>query len=198
MLTEIQKHDDLLKGHFNGVVPFNWPDFNAYMLSHQFKRIGAGSNGSVYEHPNYPWVIKVFRSYDKPYIYWLDWCMKHQYNPWVPKVRGKLVKFNDKIYGVRLENLDPLDSNKLSMMYAISALCTRMIHAQDPWTLPVDDKRLQNISNSFPEWRKDKYLHEAITAICGYGGGSDCLDINADNILHRSDGHLVIIDPLAN
>lgn len=74
-----------------------------------WKRIGKGAYGLVYEHPNFPYIFKIFYN-DPDYFKYFNWATQHQNNPHVPKIKGKYIKINDKTYAVRMEKLEPLPS----------------------------------------------------------------------------------------
>jgi hypothetical protein len=82
-----------------------------------WKRIGSGAFARVYEHPNYPLVLKIFSSKDSCYIKFLKYVEQHSTNPFLPKVRGKLLKLNNDYYAVRLEKLQPLDISEWEDVY---------------------------------------------------------------------------------
>ena len=80
-------------------------DAKKIMKKYGFEAIGAGSYAGVWEHSSYPYVVKIFRSDDKAYIAWLNWCKSHQSNSLVPKIKGNMVKINPYFLCVRLEKL---------------------------------------------------------------------------------------------
>lgn len=71
-----------------------------------FRPLGDGRYGYVFGNPKYPYVIKVFMR-DTAYLKWLDWAKRHQDNPYVPKIRGKVIKIGNLFMAVRLEKLSP-------------------------------------------------------------------------------------------
>lgn len=70
-----------------------------------FKLLGAGKYASVYGNDKYPYVIKVFMR-DTAYLKWLAFAKQNQNNPWVPKIRGKVVRIGPTFMAVRLERLE--------------------------------------------------------------------------------------------
>lgn len=74
------------------------------MDSHGWHALGRGKYGATFGKDNYPYIIKVFMK-DTAYLKWLDFCKKNQNNPWVPKIRGKVVKLGTHFMAVRLERL---------------------------------------------------------------------------------------------
>lgn len=81
-----------------------------------FKPLGTGNYAAVYGHPSYPFVIKVFMK-DAAYLRWLNYSKKNQDNPYVPKVRGKVVRISDNFMAVRLEKLTPAPAEMESWQF---------------------------------------------------------------------------------
>ena len=68
------------------------------------EKIGKGVSASVYDSTrNY--VVKVFNLDDTGAKQWLKFCAEHQNNPYVPKLRGKMIRLNNYLYAVRMEKL---------------------------------------------------------------------------------------------
>lgn len=74
------------------------------MALYGFKLIGQGKYGAVYSNPKYPYVLKFFMK-DTAYLLWLDFAKRHQHNPLVPKIKGKVVKIGPYFMAARLEKL---------------------------------------------------------------------------------------------
>lgn len=114
-LTEMRKPAEI--EHFRRTVSrFTEPDSRTadewqtelpeLMGRYGFKQLGTGKFGSVFGNPNYPYIIKVFMK-DTAYLKWLDFAKQNQSNPFVPKIRGKVVKISPNFMAVRLEKLTP-------------------------------------------------------------------------------------------
>lgn len=71
-----------------------------------WKPLGRGKYGVVFAKDNYPYIIKVFMK-DTAYLKWLNFCKKNQDNPWLPMIKGKVVKVGTHFMAVRLEKLTP-------------------------------------------------------------------------------------------
>lgn len=76
------------------------------MAKFGFKPVGEGNYGAVFENPQYPYIIKVFMK-DTAYLKWLDFAKRHQNNPFVPKIKGKVTRIGPYFMAVRLEKLSP-------------------------------------------------------------------------------------------
>ena len=83
--------------------------FHDFITQHGFKRLGEGSFGAVYEKPGYPWVFKIFNN-DPAYLAWIEFALKNQNNPHVPKFKGRPFKITDKAFAIRMEKLEHSDT----------------------------------------------------------------------------------------
>lgn len=139
------------------------------MAQHGFKLLGAGKYASVFGNPKYPYVIKVFMK-DSAYLKWIQFALKNRNNPYVPKVKGKVVKISPVIYAIRLEKLEP---GSLSGPFAEAYSKWR----RDP-NFKSDDKNIQDILDYFAKYK-------------------DLLDLHGENVMMRGN-QLVVIDPFYN
>ena len=78
-----------------------------YMTDHGFKYLGSGFFAGVYEHPNYPWVFKIFKD-DPGYMHYFKYVKANQHNENLPKIKGNFIKINDTTYVIRVEKLTPM------------------------------------------------------------------------------------------
>lgn len=139
------------------------------MQSRGFATLGSGKYGSVFGHSKYPYVVKVFMK-DSAYLRWIKFAMDNKNNPYVPKIRGKVLKITPMIYAIRLEKLTPgTFTGPFAKAY--------MNWQNDP-SYQSDDKNIQDILDYFS---KNKKL----------------LDLHGENIMMRGD-QLVVIDPFYN
>lgn len=69
-----------------------------------FRPVGEGKYGSVFENPKYPFIVKVFMR-DTAYLKWLNFAKANPDNPYVPRIKGKVIKVGDLFMAVRLERL---------------------------------------------------------------------------------------------
>jgi len=139
-----------------------------------FKRLGAGKYASVYGHPKYPYVVKVFQK-DAAFLRWVKFAQENRKNPYVPKIRGRVTKINKMFFVLRMEKLTPYDWG--------SKLWThKFMRDYDDWThdkgTKSDDKNIQDILDCFAKNEK-------------------LLDIHGENVMLRGK-QLVIIDPFYN
>ncbi len=163
------------------------------LRNYGFKPIGTGAKGTVFQKPGYPYVLKLFGD-DNAYLAWLDFCRKHQGNPYVPKVKGKPIHIKDGFYGIRLEQL-----SKGKNRWGIAAALTTLVQHYTSLfvrnlTLPVGTD-LSYIKEFFPNYSTDQNLKELIQGVHELKQRGIELDIHDDNVMFRGK-QIVLIDAL--
>ena len=148
-----------------------------------FEKVGSGAFAQVYEKPNYPWVLKVFHN-DPGYMGWLRFCMKHQNNKYIPKLRGSFIRVvpYEKIYAVRMEKLFPVTWKEYI------GIDHKFDDGLDLFKLGYNLKSVVN------KLDMDRDLAEVIQELSMY---TSELDLHDENVMKRSDGQIVFSDPLA-
>lgn len=144
---------------------------NDIMAAYDFKKLGAGKYASVFGNKKYPYVIKVFMK-DSAYIRWISFCLKNKTNPYVPKIKGKVVKVTDLVYAIRLEKLEPF-----SRVQGSEFMSHYYKWQNDP-KYKSGDKDLDSV---FEHFSKNKKL----------------LDLHGENLMMRGK-QVVVIDPYYN
>jgi hypothetical protein len=86
------------------------PTLREIMTKYGFSLLGAGIYGAVFGKSGYPYVIKVFRK-DVAYMKWIQFALKHQDNPYIPRIRGKVVRIGSTFMAIRLEKLTESSPN---------------------------------------------------------------------------------------
>ena len=135
-----------------------------------FEKVGEGLYGQVFINPNHDYALKVFRG-DSGYVKWIDFCRNHQDNPYIPKIKGKIIKITPNIFAIRMEKLE-----KANYVDAFDFVVSLKIAIDKP------------ISSDAPAILKD---------IINFLKMQRSIDLNQQNVMQRSDGHIVITDPLA-
>ena len=141
-----------------------------YMSNYGFKLLGAGKYASVYGKPSYDYVIKVFMK-DSAYLKWIKFAKDHQDNPYMPRVKGKVLKISDYIYAIRLEKLTTGDYTK-----------TKFFKEYSTWQK----------DNSYVS--SDENIQEVLVE---FGKNKKLIDIHGENVMFRGE-QLVIIDAYYN
>lgn len=141
---------------------------------YSFSRLGDGLYGVTYKSVNYPYIIKIWRN-DEGYDYWLRFVTTNQQNPWVPKVKGRPTKIPGSDYTfIRLELLEPVTRSEY----------TKFIDKKERW-----EQKHRHPERHTP----DRAFAEVMQAIRAYTSEDD---IHDSNLMKRSNGQLVITDPL--
>lgn len=179
------------------------------------KVLGRGSYGSVYSHPKWPYVVKVF-SDDVPYLRYTRLVNKYSDEfPAFPKFYGKAMKYTppysrsttskDYNYAIRMEKLYPFqgDMDTLKDIQDLSYDWQMVDAWEDPKT------RERYLKNWSEENLKDAYqrakqrvsvsskLSEVGRALAFISKNIEAsLDIHGGNFMHRENGDIVIVDPV--
>jgi len=140
-----------------------------------FKLVGKGIHGAVFKHPNYQWVIKVYRN-DRAYEEWIDLSTSNPTNKFMPKVKGSPKRLNDNFSYVRLETLNPpnvQEANKL--VDQIDDVASYYWSKKTEYDEKYDPDLIQigKIMRDYEAWN----------------------DLSAHNIMQRPNGQLVVVDP---
>lgn len=142
-----------------------------------------GAFGAVYEKPGYPWVFKIFTG-DPAYKRYIDYVIKHQNNPYVPRIKGKIIKINFNTYALRMEKLEPLSKNKSKSVSKLYYILYGIRRASE-----LERKELEWLEKNYPG------VVDILTTLSRVGG--DKLDIDSKNMMMR--GKIpVLVDPVIN
>lgn len=171
--------DDGKKAWALGLGLASTPKPTEYLKQYGWNILGAGSYARVYANPTKDYILKIFVN-DPGYQTWLKFMIENQHNKFIPKIKGKPVSvFQDKMFAVRMEKLKPHKSIKALKLFNED-------YEQwfvNPASVKIQDKDILDI---FKFLKKVQGKHKfAVT------------DIHHENIMERSDGQLVLIDPLA-
>lgn len=157
--------------------------FTDFLKSHGFTGLGMGAFGAVYEKPGYPWVFKIFTG-DPAYKRYLDYVIRNQSNPYVPKIKGGIIRINQNTFAVRMEKLTPMPNaipRKVADLY---------------WRLR-NINRASDLNRKDLEWMQKNYpeilpILDALSRVSG-----DRLDIHHKNMMMRGKTP-VLVDPVIN
>lgn len=160
-------------------------------LSDKFKHLGNGAYADVYQHPNKDVVVKVFDTKDdEGYSKYLKWALKHQDNPYVPKIHH-VEKFKNKDCG---EEITIVFMEKLqeARHRDFKDLMEKHMSKSDYYGGSLDD---------WEEWEeiaattKDKHM-KALAKFFSKKHVNVDLDLHSENYMWRGK-QLVFTDPLA-
>ena len=153
---------------------------NELMAKHGFEFVGAGGFGSVYSNDKYPYVLKVYldasiAAEGGGYQQWIAACLQHQHNPYLPKIKGRPMRIIERVHAVRLEKLVELEDHTFS---------NDLRYDYESWVKGY----------SVPD--VNEHIFEIFELIHGITNSSH-VDLYANNVMQRPDGHPVVIDPIA-
>jgi len=150
---------------------------------HGWKKINTdGYFANIFQHPNYPYVYKVFVD-DRGYEKFLKVIRKNQNNPHVPKVRGRPINIGKNSHAIRMELLQELDGENDPILKKYIAPS-------------IEPKRGYSLFDYLDSDENSDYLEEhwpELDFIIGYSGE----DWNSSNVMKRGDT-LVVTDPWAS
>ena len=178
---ELKQLQNLAKTH---IQTYKWFDKAIRVLAeYKFYKKSEGMYAHIFVHPTYPYVLKVFNAADEGYKIWFKFSKENQDNPFVPKIKGGLVKITDDAYACRLEELDPFVDN----LNDISKIFWGVFLETDGFVNNVS----YIIHKSFGQ---DIYVDAVLKNFMAFRKTYGMLDMHQDNIMLRGD-QLVIIDP---
>lgn len=142
-----------------------------------FRSVGAGKYGLVFTKEGYPYAIKFFMR-DTAYLRWLQFCMANPNNPYLPKIKGRVVKVGKVFMAIRLEKLiEPRNQRELNATQDLIWM------GQDP------EDTLE--SGKADKWQ-EQICHELIR-------NSKLKDVHHGNVMTRpSTGEAVLFDAYYN
>lgn len=140
---------------------------------YKFKQIGSGLFAVVLKNKTYPYVLKIYDKNDTGYKHYLDFCIKNQDNPYVPKIKGRPVSIRDTRYMViRIETLEPINKGDMRTFYILW---------EGVRNGTTTDRNLKKVIDFIEMMKTDPGIH---------------FDLHQGNVMKRGN-QLVVTDPLA-
>lgn len=169
-----------------------WHDI---MNDHGFTATGSGMYGTVWTHPNYNYVLKVFSSRDTAYTAWVNTCLQNEDNPHLPKfISPKIFNITDKVSAIRMEKLKHIGAGRvMKLMYDIDGIIkTAKLKNKSPSGLVRYYPTLDSYKQLFPT------IMDAIDVLYNFLNSTQGvrLDIHNENVMGRGN-YLVFTDPVA-
>jgi len=172
----------------------------------RIKKLGAGAFSQVFQHPEF-WnvAVKVFTGKDTVYKRYVQWCLKHQSNQYVPNIIEQHDIKSDsgeKYHIVFVEKMSPIQTVQKLVFELSKALELDLAKFED---LPLikafgqsdgvsrDDFKI--IDEFVRRGRGDKNFRKIWSHIRSYG--QDHFDLHYNNAMMRGT-QLVLSDPVAN
>jgi hypothetical protein len=173
-------------------IPQYADDAARILRSAGWRQIGSGYHAEVYTKPDANYVIKLFES-DRAYLDFLKLVRQHP-NKHFPKIKGRVL-IDRNIKGVRLEKLTIQQKVQVGdkSFYPSELMDVYLISLRHDLNTVQDKiiKYAQEYLKSNPE------LQEALALINDKLLYAYSNDIHDENVMMRSDGTPVIIDPVA-
>ena len=169
-------------------------EWQEIMETYGFTHLGTGSYGSVYEHPSYPWVFKVFK-HDITYLKFYNYVRRNQHNPNLPKIKGSYIKIGTDAYAVRLEKLTAITDEQYKNTMKLVNLFSYEVMNSNNDDIHID----QDIDPNTKKLIQKYYgIYEITNALYNSEifGSDPLIDLNKSNIMMR-DNVPVFTDPVA-
>lgn len=149
-----------------------------------------GSYSSILVHPDLDYIIKLFDAKDTGYMVFLRTALAHADNPHFPRFRGKPMQISPQLMGIRIEKLKPMQESEYdSLEYMLYQA------KQDPsWLSHIrPDGEEREFLDRWPRFA------EALDILRSAKQGTRVgFDWHDGNMMKRSDGTPVIIDPFVS
>ena len=202
-ITELYKPKEITKfrDQMKGVEPnkrrskFRSP-VRIILNKYGWKLAGKGYFGSVFIHPDYEYALKVFAE-DSGYMKWLKFSKENQDNPYVPKLKGKVIKITDGIYAARIEKLSDNRGKLFRHPVVMAAIKLNQIIQNDYRR----GKQKKDVQEDFWEilpqsiWEDGYDIEEILDFFFTHAND---IDLHLGNWMYREEtGEPVIIDPFA-
>jgi hypothetical protein len=177
----------------------------------KIKKLGGGAFSQVFQHPQFHNVVtKVYSGKDKLFAKYVQWCLQHQNNPYVPEIIEQVEYQNPdpgakiKTYHiVFMQKMTPIKTEKVYTAAFVKALG---LDASDDDEEEIIDQLADGIDTAdmyvitsavkqaFKLGKGDKYFVEMWKHILSYGVNN--LDLHKGNVMLRGK-QLVFSDPVA-
>lgn len=210
-ISESQRLDELV-----GVKKYTNQNSDLALLRDALKKqghtiLGAGSFGLTVEHAN-GYVVKFYTNDDVCYDAFVDYCRQHSDNPHLPRFKTKNIKFADKYFTmIRLEMLNNIKF-KNPDIWNLNSIIRELDFESGKYTRPAKHsfdvdlhavienlKDEENVDVSDIINQHEEFLQTWYDLKACFPEGKCMFDVRdlTSNVMCRSDGTLVIIDPWA-
>lgn len=162
-------------------------------FEYQFEPVkgAVGGFGSIMSHPRLNYVIKLFDIEDTGYLKFVQVALDNSGNPHFPKFRGRPMKLSNQTMGVRMERLQKWPRSKFETIEMLLNQAQR----DSNWRRHLDSNPLaQEFIHTWPQFG------DALDSLnsAALSKHSDVeFDWHDGNIMQRTDGTPVIVDPFA-
>lgn len=170
-------------------------EWHEVLLKNGFHPLGSGGFGTVWSHPKLSYVLKVFISTDTAYTAWISTARKHTDNIHMPKfISKRIVSVTSEVSAIRMEKLTPItnDDDKRIINWSNSVLRNTGMPS-DMTNSPKykNSSFYVNWGSTHPQWIDALDIAKILIK-----SGNFEPDLHDANVMARSDGTLVITDPV--
>lgn len=173
-------------------------EWHKVLYNNDFRALGSGTFGTVWEHPKLSYVLKVFTADDIAYTNWVATAIQLKSNPHMPRfVSPKPFTIVPGVQAVRMERLTRIDETAYSLLRQINAVVNDAIIERVSAGALIDSDVMYRRHNGFiayckahPEFIPALDILVKFTSQPGYRP-----DIHDDNIMMRGPV-IVFTDPV--
>lgn len=180
------------------------------------KVVGSGSFGTVFWHPSWNFVYKIFEE-DTGYMQFVEFAMRNPHNPHLPKIlraprqihafHMRHQQTSPKLWAVKIEKLDDVVGEAKALLndgrvwFATRRFVANQFDPNDDMSIrghPVDSSQhLEDVFNKFQQFD----LRGIVTTLADLADECDIspfdFDLHDQNFMMRGND-IVIIDPMVN
>ena len=169
----------------------------AWLESNGFAKLGSGNFARVYSKPNDDRIVKASTEQDACWLQFAAWAMKQTNNPHVPKIHW-IHQYSKKFFVTIIERLHPLDDEAISRIKDPGVLFG-LLEFTDIY-IDEDLYDADAFAATIGEQRVKYKNHPFVTTIQQLENlpGNCISDFNAENLMVRRDGTIVITDPIVD
>lgn len=215
-VSQLLEGINALKG-VNKFHDMTWRELTTLLeYDYGIKVVGSGSFGTVFWHPSWNFVYKIFEE-DSGYMQFVEFAMKNSYNPHLPKIlraprqihafHMRHHQTSPKLWAVKIEKLDEVVGEARAFLndgrvwFATRRFVADQLEPVDDVSMrghPVDSSQhLEDVFNKFQQFD----LRGIVTTLADLADESDIspydFDLHDRNFMLRGNT-IVIIDPMVN
>ncbi len=198
-----------------------WSQLVEYLTQQGFK-YGSGADTHVFIHPQKEYVYKIIYP-ETGNLQYIEWALKHQNNEFVPKIisqprpiqmiHTRKSTTHDEWFLVKMEKLIALDEERQEFIFQFNNYLLARDHGlkefnpyenildpdfESDWKNSPNNNgnsiSLEQFHKKYAKY-KVKQLADFIATLRDTVDEHIMLDIGSDNLMMRTDGSLVVVDP---
>jgi len=181
-----------------------------WLKQNGFKKLGGGVFAVAYGKPGHNRIVKVSKRQDDCWIKFAQWAMSKTNNkhlpkiPWIKRYQGKRKGKATEFFITIIERLNPLTKSAITKIADPGVLLGLKHFADLDWvTMETIKKNYNSYVRASSQSRKDfssQYAnHPFVRALRQINNfqGKCYQDLHMGNLMQRSDGTVIITDPIA-